>query len=278
MDESSIELKMNSEIFYTQDNSRFMAVIPQKNNDYIVLLCLKGNISIKIGHHSFKLGPNMISILSPGKIFSTEMSSDDLEVIQLHFNQSFLNKTFIREEIVHQLLELNPDYPPVYALEDSFLRVWNKFRAVENELLMQSAYHLDVVRLIILEILYEYNRACEFCLLGFRKNMNRNYQLTYEFKKLVDQHFTDWKTVTDYSSFLGISAKHLTEVIKIETGNTALQMIHERLLLESQYLLKHTTNSIKECAYQLGFESPSYFTRFFKNNTGINPNAYRCLP
>ncbi|MDN3694758.1 AraC family transcriptional regulator [Chryseobacterium tructae] len=269
---------MNSDILHTQDISRFLAAVPQKNNDYIVLLCLKGYTSIKIGHHSFELGPTMIAILSPGRIFSTEKTSADLEVMQLHFDQSFLNKTFIREEVINQLLELNPDYPPVYSLEDSFPRVLEKFKCIENELMTQSAYHLDVVRLITLEILYEYNRACEFCLLGFKKNMNRNYQLTYEFKKLVDQHFIHWKTVADYSSFLGISAKHLTEVVRIETGSTALRIIHERLLLESQYLLKHTTCSIKECAYQLGFESPSYFTRFFKNNTGMNPNAYRSQP
>ncbi|SDJ78744.1 helix-turn-helix domain-containing protein [Chryseobacterium jejuense] len=269
---------MNSEILYTQDTSYFLAEVPQKNNYYIILLCLKGNILIKIGHHSFELGPNMISILSPGKIFSTEKPTADLEVIQLHFEQSFLNKSFVREEIVNQLLELNADYPPVYFLEDSFSRVQEKFKSVGNELMMQSAYHLDVVRLITMEILYEYNRACEFCLLGFKKNMNRNYQLTYEFKKLVDKHFTDWKAVADYSSFLGISAKHLAEVVRVETGNTALQIIHERLLLESQYLLKHTTHSIKECAYKLGFGSPSYFTRFFKNNTGLNPNTYRCQP
>lgn len=269
---------MNPEILYTQDTDHFLAAIPQKNNYYVVLLCLKGNTLVKIGHHSFELGPNMISILSPGKIFSTENPSVDLEVIQLHFDQSFLNKTFVREGIVDELLELNTDYPPVYALDNSFPRVLEKFRSIRNELTEQSAYHLDLVRLITLEILYEYNRACEFCLLGFKKNMNRNYQITYEFKKLVDKNFTHWKTVADYSSFLGITAKHLTEVIKIETGYTALQLIHERLLLESQYLLKHTTCSVKECAYILGFESPSYFTRFFKNNTGSNPNTYRCQP
>ncbi|WP_160138949.1 hypothetical protein [Chryseobacterium sp. c4a] len=47
----------------------------------------------------------MIAILSPGKIFSTEKASADLEVIQLYFDQSFLNKTFIQEEVINQFLE-----------------------------------------------------------------------------------------------------------------------------------------------------------------------------
>ena len=112
-------------------------------------------------------------------------------------------------------------------------------------------------------------------MLGFEKTMNRNYQLTYEFKKLVDENFSTWNSIGQYASHLGISAKHLTEVIKEETGNTALQIIHERILLESQYLLKHTTRSIKECADQLGFETASYFSRFFKRYLMISPNDYR---
>lgn len=269
---------MNFEIAYTETIGNLLASTPQKNDYYIILLCIKGNLSVKIGYHSFGLQSNMISILSPDMIFSSEKASADLEVIQLFFHKSFLNIIFLREEIVNELLHLNPNYPPVYSLEDSFIPILGKFRQIGLELMTQSAYHLDMVRLITLEILYEYNRACEFCLLGFKKNMNRNYQLTYEFKRLVDQNFIQWKTIGDYSSLLGISAKHLTEVVKEETGNTALQIIHERLMLESRYLLKHTSYSIKECAYQLGFETPSYFTRFFKNNIGISPNTYRGNP
>lgn len=268
---------MNSEIIFSNSTDGLLFSSPQKNDYYTVILCLTGAVSIKIEYHSFDLKPRMISILSPDTVFSCE-NADSLKILSLCFHRSFLHKIFIKEEITDGLLELNPNYPPVYPLEDSFDRVSEKFRLIERELTSKHAYHLDLARLVTLEILYEYNRACEFCLLGFEKNMNRGYQIAYEFKKLIGKHFREWKSVGDYSSVLGISAKHLTEVIKEETGHTALQVIHERLLLESRYLLKHTSYSVKECAYELGFESPSYFTRFFKNNTGVSPNQYRCIP
>lgn len=266
---------MEFEIIYTKSIDNLFNKSPKKNDFYSVLLCLKGNLTIKIGYHSFELRPNMISILAPNMIFSTDQPSADFEVIQLFFHQSFLQKIFIKEEIINELLELHADYPPVFTLEDSFDQVLQKFNQIGWELEKKSAYHLDVARLVTIEILYEYNRACEYCLLGFQKNMNRNYQLTYLFKKLVDEYFLTWRSIGNYSDHLGITAKHLTEVVKIETGHTALQILHERLLLESQYLLKHTSNSIKECAYLLGFDTPSYFTRFFKTQTEISPQAYR---
>ena len=269
-------MSQNIQLIAYRDNLQSVEAI--KNSYYSILLCEKGTANIKIGLHQFKLKPNMIAILSPGIIFSINQITDDLEVMQINFTKNELQKMFLQEEIIEELLTLNSLYPPAYELYAKCDSVLEKFKQIKVELTSKGAYYLDIVRLKITEILYEYNRACEFCLLGFDKNMNRNYQVTYEFKKLVEIHFTTSNSIGMYASKLGISAKHLKEVIKEETGTTALQLIHERLLLESQYLLKHTTLSIKECAALLGFETSSYFSRFFKAQMACSPSDFRKNP
>jgi len=269
---------MDFEIRYSESTENLKISGPVKNDYYTILICDKGTASIKIGYHQFELVQNTIAILSPGVLSSTSHVSENLEVKQIFFTKPFLQKMFLKENIVEELLTLNSKYPPAYDLSDRARSVSNTFKKIQHELESKYAYYLDIIRLNITEILYEYNRACEFCLLGFDKNMNRNYQLTYEFKKLVEEYFLNWNSIGAYASHLGISAKHLTEVIKEETGSTALQIIHERLLLESQYLLKHTTISIKECAEVLGFDTASYFSRFFKTHTNRSPNDFRKNP
>lgn len=266
---------MEVEVKYYEGSENLKIGTPVKNNHYTVLICYSGSSSIKVGHHQFELSPNTIAIIPPEVIFSINNIATDLDIRQIFFMKTFLQKMFLKEGIIDELLLLNSNYPPLYQLNERFPIVADRFVAVKREIESQYAYHLDIVRLILMEILYEYNRACEYCLLGFEKNMNRNYQLTYEFKRLVDQYFSTWKSIGQYASQLGISAKHLTEVVKEETGYSALQIIHERLLLESQYLLKHSTLSIKECAGVLGFETASYFSRFFKSHMIISPNEYR---
>ncbi|WP_353162397.1 helix-turn-helix domain-containing protein [Myroides odoratus] len=266
---------IDQELKYYEGIENLKIEIPTKNDYYTILICHHGFSTIKAGFHQFKLTPGTIAIISPNVILSTSDISADLEVKQLFFTKPFLQKIFLKDEIVDELLLLNNNYPPMYELHTRFQLVADKFTAIKNEIDLQYAYHLDIVRLLVMEILYEYNRACEFCLLGFEKNMNRNYQVTYEFKKLVDQYFSTWNSIGQYASTLNVSAKHLTEVVKEETGHTALQIIHERILLESQFLLKHSTKSIKECALTLGFETASYFSRFFKSHMNISPHAYR---
>ncbi|MGU3377068.1 helix-turn-helix domain-containing protein [Chryseobacterium sp. M5A1_1a] len=266
---------MELEVKYYEGIENLKIDTPVKNEYYTVLICYTGSSSIKVGFHQFELSPDTIAIIPPDVLFSISSISDNLDIRQIFFFKPFLQKMFLKEGVIDELLLLNTNYPPLYKLNERFQIVADKFIAVKREIETQYAYHLDIVRLILMEILYEYNRACEYCLLGFEKNMNRNYQLTYEFKRLVEQYFSTWDSIGQYASQLGISAKHLTEVVKEETGNSALQIIHERLLLESQYLLKHSTISIKECAHVLGFETSSYFSRFFKSHMSISPNDYR---
>lgn len=263
------------EVKYHEGHRNLRIATPVKNDYYTVFICYRGTASIIVGFHKFELTPNVIAIIPPDVIFSLSNLTNDFDVRQILFVKSFLQKMFLKEDIIDELLLLNSNYPPIYQLNERFPIVADRFTAIKREIALQSAYHLDLTRLILLEILYEYNRACEYCLLGFEKNMNRNYQLTYEFKRLVDQYFAQWNSIGQYASELHVSAKHLTEVVKEETGHTALQLIHERLLLESQYLLKHTTISVKECASLLGFETASYFSRFFKSHTTLSPNEYR---
>ena len=74
---------------------------------------------------------------------------------------------------------------------------------------------------------------------------------------------------------LNISAGHLSELVKAQSGKPAIKHIHDRLVLEARRLLFHTSKSSKEIAYDLGFSDASYFNRFFKRETAITPNDYR---
>ena len=67
----------------------------------------------------------------------------------------------------------------------------------------------------------------------------------------------------------------LSEVVKEQSGKPAISHIHERLILEAKRLLFHTDGSVKEIAYDLGFEDDSYFNRFFKRITQQTPSEYR---
>ncbi len=91
----------------------------------------------------------------------------------------------------------------------------------------------------------------------------------------IEESYTQTHEVTAYADMLNISAGHLSEVVKEQSGKPAITHIHERLILEAKRLLFHTEHSIKEIAFQLGFEDASYFNRFFKRLAKHTPVEYR---
>lgn len=94
------------------------------------------------------------------------------------------------------------------------------------------------------------------------------------FKTLLKENYKTQHQVKFYADKLHISTRILSQYIKSSTFKTPKQLIDEHLLLEAKRLLYWSTISSKEVAWQLGFETDSYFNRFFKKHTGKTPKEF----
>jgi AraC family transcriptional activator of pobA len=82
-------------------------------------------------------------------------------------------------------------------------------------------------------------------------------------------------SVNDMAERLNISAGYLSDVLKQESGKTALEHIHIYLIAEAKNKLVGGDKSVSEIAYALGFENLSYFSRLFKKEVGMSPNLFK---
>ncbi len=103
----------------------------------------------------------------------------------------------------------------------------------------------------------------------------RQDDIVYNFQSLVNKFFSEKKAVYDYAQELNINEKYLNQILKKQTGKTAASIIRERIILEAKCLLLHTNLDISEIAYELNFEEPSNFMRFFKTYEKVTPTEYR---
>lgn len=87
--------------------------------------------------------------------------------------------------------------------------------------------------------------------------------------------FVNFHSTSYYARKLSVHPNHLNAVVKGITGITALNHIHNHLMVLSKSYLAQTDWSIKEIAYALHFESPNNFSSFFKRNAGVTPLEYR---
>ena len=106
-----------------------------------------------------------------------------------------------------------------------------------------------------------------------KPSVNLEYLLS--FKDLLEQNFRSSKTVKTYASALSLSEKQLHKATTTVVDKTPKQLIDERIVLEAKRLLVHSTSTIKEVAYELGFEEPTNFIKYFRKHTNITPVEFR---
>lgn len=100
-------------------------------------------------------------------------------------------------------------------------------------------------------------------------------QLFQTFHVLVDRHFREKHSVSEYASILNRSPKTLSNVFRKARRKSPLEYIQDRLHLEARRLLRYTEKPISEIGIDLGFTDLQTFSRFYKNREGVSPLQFR---
>jgi AraC family transcriptional activator of pobA len=103
----------------------------------------------------------------------------------------------------------------------------------------------------------------------------RQRELVARLRRLIEAHYRTHTGIDVYAHSLGVSESKLRRVCLKVTGQTPIEMLHLRLLVEAERQLRYTTMSIAQIAYHLGFEDPAYFSRFFARHTQLAPRLFR---
>lgn len=114
---------------------------------------------------------------------------------------------------------------------------------------------------------------------SFEKSINSSQLIVNntaaELRELIGTHYITQPNTSFYAKKLGITNKKLNEIALQSFGATVKQLLQDTLLLAIKREIKLGEKSSKEIAFDLGFEDPAYFTRFFKKHTGMTPIQFR---
>lgn len=106
-------------------------------------------------------------------------------------------------------------------------------------------------------------------------NNQKYYHLFSQFKNLVEDNYTSTRNVKDYAELMFISTKLLNQIVKEFTLNTVKTFIDDYTILEIKRSIVSSEMSLKEIAFQTGFDEATNFTKFFKKNVGMSPKEFK---
>jgi AraC family transcriptional activator of pobA len=268
-----IEIEIIS-IADTLSKHRVNIVSPHRDNYYNIFFYQKGTANHVIDFNPIKVQPNSLLFVNKNRVQMLDPNGG-YDGKFLLFTESFFDKypddiKYLRNNILfNDLLE----EPVLNVKKDS--PIISTFNEIEEELSRPNdALQYEVLHNLLHNLLLLAER--ERRKTGFNEiRKGEEYDYTILFKNLLEDNFKEIKSVARYVTMMSVSEKKLNKSTNMVLGKSPKQIIDERLILEAKRLLAHTTNSIKEVGFDLGFEEPTNFIKYFRKHVGKTPIEFR---
>lgn len=243
---------------------------PHRDNHCQLMLALNGEFKLNIDFEDIEFtGPallcvfpeevhHIIEVKDPkGWMISFDSSLANREVLQLL--ESKINNPFLPEQgsVFFQELTLLMDLIEKVQLQNTNHYIQKSIHALLNGLLSLIAGELVTN------------------IPGDREKENRSIIIKENFVKLTKEYFKTWKQPAQYASALSISTAHLNDTVKSLTGSPVSAHIQEASIMEAKRLLYFTDHTVKEIAYEVGYNEPVYCGKLFKKITHLTPLEFR---
>lgn len=232
----------------------------------------EGVYTLFINGHEVILSPGMVCLLIPGQ-FKSGMIQGDVKGYRISIAEAYFQMTITGTDTRYQYNFI--DRPCCHLLDQDAAAALEPILGLVRE---ECARNISLPKNIILgwiKILLAY------CNWGERvvpeKATRRDQEIAREFFRLLAEHYITERKVSWYAGLLAISPTYLNHVIKKSSGFPASYHIQQCIILEAKRLVVHEKKSMKEISYALGFDDLAHFSKFFKNNAGVNFTNFRLL-
>jgi AraC family transcriptional regulator, transcriptional activator of pobA len=262
-------------LFSFEDNSYFDHL--QRNNYYSLIWVTEGNGKLKTDFSEYNFEQNSLFSFTPYQPFM--FSSNLIKGIAIYFHSDFFCIHKHQTEVTCNGVLFNNIYQKPFILVDEPLQ------NTLNKMIEQIKSEMESPGLAQYELLISYMKI--FLISASRSKAQQQPQaipskkgtkepfILQDLKEAIDNDFKSKHTPKDYAVLLNISPNALAKITKTHFNKTLSNLITERIIIEAKRELYLTNKTIKEVAYELGYDDEYYFSRFFKKNVNISPQVYR---
>lgn len=250
---------------------------PHRHDYYTVVWAIRAKGTHRIDFQDYPLSDHAVFFVSPDQVHQVILEERPVGLAIL-FTSGFLQLQGIDPTFISRLNLFNncDETPPIRIPEERMA----DFQLLQSQLVAayespSDGWKRDELGTLLRLLLIRCNRLAEAAPAALAQERGSGHTLIQAFKQAVEQHFRTHHKVSDYAEMLFVTANHLNDVVKSKIGRSAKTYIQHRLALEAKRQAIFTQLTGKEIGFELGFDDPGHFSKFFKKHAGMSFQEFR---
>ena len=248
---------------------------------YAIWLKETKGCNLSYGRTPYDFDEQTVTSFEPGQTVTVEMTDRSVrpKCVGLLFHPDFLNRTNLGRNIRRYEFFSYSSTEALHLSESEVVVFKQVLNMIESELKHPIDNHTRELIVSNIELLLNY--CLRFYDRQFITREEINHSVVKKFVELLDKYISSkalrdgLPTVAYFADKCCLSSGYFGNLVRVETGRTAKDIISDHLLAHAKQLLNDEALTITIISRRLGFEYPQHFVRFFKSHTGKTPSAFR---
>ncbi|MGN6291530.1 MAG: AraC family transcriptional regulator [Chitinophagaceae bacterium] len=243
--------------------------VPHRHNYFVIVWVKKGEGVHFIDLDKFELQNDTVYCITPGQVhllkqdgpaegyvlsFTADFMGMEESNLDLLFNTGLFN-AFSRSPVIKVDADVKEE------MEDAVRRMLKEYA---NFFLLRSEILRGYLKIFLIYLTRQFEKTNQ------QPAQSRNIELMRKFLSLLEKNYAQKRMVADYAEELVVTPNYLNEVVKKISGFSASHHIQQRIVLEAKRQAAFSNITMKEIAYNLGFDDTAHFSKFFKNASGMS--------
>ena len=242
-----------------------MLTQPHRKANYFFVFIERGSLAHQVDLKDLAITSGQLFFVLPNQIHAAPIhQKEDLKYYKMSFDQNCLSLL-----PKHFFFLLNPLNSQIISFDDDSRQRVKILFEILNTILHSDNDQKDpeIILAHLNSLLTEFNTAY-FKNVPKEKSETTKLSKYIEFQIAVETHLAEQQSINTIAGNLSVTTNHLYNIVKEFSGVSPKEFITNRLMLEAQRKLFYSETSVKELAYELGFNDPDYFSKLFKKTTG----------
>lgn len=243
----------------------------------MAIYCRQGTALITVDGLQYRLKQGQMFSYQEGSLIEECLASSDADLVLTGLSWELIEATEALNTVVWSIVDYVRQ-SPIYTLSEealSLTKIYHqqiyKLCHSPNPLFRDELLHIHIQALLyafIREVSEEIRQATP-------QDLTRASQQARLFFDLLAMRRGHIRSVSEIATLMNLTPKHLSRIIKEQTGETPIHFIHQYMMRAITQELRYSTKTAKEIAFQQGFSSLAFFGKFVKQQTGLTPTEYR---